>query len=111
MSDVDRITRSENGENPGVIKASSVCGAVVDLEVQSESMSAGVYQATCMIYLGAVEPWAARAIGVGDNEGFLGKGVQDSAGVIEEFEGLVTGVDSGRYNLQVLQSIDIDAGG
>jgi len=111
MSDIDRCTRSENGENAGVAKASSVSGTVVDLEVETESMSAGVFQATQMIYHGAVKPWAARASEVGDNKGVLGKGVQDSTGVIEEFEGLVASVDDGRCDLQVPQSIDIDVGG
>jgi len=63
-----------------------------------------------MIYHGAVEQWA-RASGISDDEGVLGEGVQDSTGVIEEFEGLVTGVDDGRCDLQVLQSINIDTEG
>jgi len=62
-----------------------------------------------MIYHGTIEQWA-RAGGIGDDEGVLGEGVQDSTGVVEEFEGLVTGVNNGRCDLQVLQSIDIDAG-
>jgi len=111
MSDVDRSTRSENGENAGVVKASSVSGTVVHLEVETESMNAGVCQVTRMIYHGAVKPWAARASGVGDNEGVLGKGAQDSSGVVEEFEGLIASVDDGRCDLQVLESIDIVVGG
>jgi len=112
MSNIDGSTRSENGENAGVVKASGICGAVVDLGAETESMSTGVYQATCMIYLGAVKQRVARASGVGDNEGFLGKGVQDSAGVVEEFEGLVTSVDDGCCDLEVLQTIVIiDVGG
>jgi len=90
MSDIDGSTRSKNGENAGVVKASGVSGSVVDP--------------------GAVKPWAARASEVGDNEGVLGKGVQDSTGVVEEFEGLVASVHDGRCDLQVLHSIDIDAG-
>jgi len=43
--------------------------------------------------------------------GVFGKGVQDSTGVVEEFEGLVASVNDGRCDLQVLQSIDIDVGG
>jgi len=111
MSDIDGSTRSENGENAGVIKTSGVFGAVVDLEAETESMSAGVCQATRMIYHGAVKPWAAGASGVGDDEGVFGKGVQDSTGVVEEFEGLVASIDDGRCDLQVLQSVDIDVGG
>jgi len=111
MSDVNGSTRRENGENTGVVKASGVSGTVVDLEAETEGMSAGVWQATRMIYHGAVKPWAARASGVGDDEGVFGKGVQDSTGVVEEFEGLVTGIDDGRCDLQVLQSVDIDVGG
>jgi len=55
MSNIDGSTRSENGENAGVIKASGVSGTVVDLEAETESMSAGVCQATRMIYHGAAE--------------------------------------------------------
>jgi len=109
MCNIDGSTRSENGENAGVVKASGVCGAVADLEAETKSMSTGVCQATHMVYLGAVEQWA-RARRISDNEGVLGEGVQDSTGVVEEFEGLATGVDNGRCNLQVLQSIDIDPG-
>lgn len=61
-------------------------------------------------YLGTVER-RARASGVGDAEAVLGEGVQDSAGVIEEFKGLVTAVGDGRGDLQVLQSIDLKVGG
>jgi len=111
MSDIDGSTRSENDENAGVVKASGVSGTVVDLEAETESMSTGVCQVTRMIYRGAFKPWAARASEVGDNEGVPGKGVQDSLGVVEEFEGLVASVDDGRCDLQVLQSIDIDVGG
>jgi len=110
MSDIDGSARSENGENAGVIQASGVCGVVIDLEAETESMSTGVCQETCMIYVGAVKPWAARASGVGDNEGVLGKGVQDSVGVVEKFEGLVASVDDGRCDLQVLHSIDVEVG-
>jgi len=106
MSDVDGSTRSDNGENTGVVKASGISGTVVDLEAETEGMSAGVYQVTRMIYHGTVKPWVARASGAGDNEGVLGKGVQDSTGVVEEFEGLVASVDDGRCDLQV----HIDAG-
>ena len=52
-----------------------------------------------------------RASSIGDAETVLREGVQDSTGVIEEFEGLVAGVDNGRGDLQVPQSIDFGAGG
>ena len=83
MSDINGCTRNENDESAGVVKTSAVSGSVVDLEAETKSMSAGVFQATRIIYQGAVKPWAARASEVGDNEGVLGKGVQDSAGVVE----------------------------
>jgi len=104
MSDIGGRTRSENGENAGVVKASGVCGTIVDLEVETKCMSTGACQATCMIYHGAFKPWAARASvgGVGDYKGVPGKGAQDSAGVVEEFEGLVASVGDGRCDLQVL---------
>jgi len=63
-----------------------------------------------MIYHGVIEQ-RARASGIGDDQGVLGEGAQDSTEVIEKFEGLVAGVDDGRYDIQVLQSVDIDAGG
>lgn len=63
-----------------------------------------------VIYLGAIER-RARASGTGDVEGALGEGAQDSTGIIEEFQGLGTGVGDGCGDHQVLQSIDLDAGG
>ena len=41
-------------------------------------------------------------------ETVLGKWVQDSTGVVEEFKCLVAGVGNGRGDLQLLQTIDID---
>jgi len=52
-----------------------------------------------------------RAKGIGDGEGILGEGVQDSTGIVEKFEGLVTGIGDGRGDLQVLQSVNVDVGG
>ena len=49
-----------------------------------------------------------RPSGVGDVETILRKGVQDSAGVVKQFEGLVAGVGDGRGDLQVFQSVDLD---
>ena len=63
-----------------------------------------------MVYLCTRER-RARASGIGDGEGVLGEGVQDTTGVVEEFEGLVTSVDDGRGDLEVLQPIDIEVGG
>jgi len=62
-----------------------------------------------VIHLCAGERWA-RTGGICDGEGVLGEGAQDSTGIVEEFEGLVTGVGDGRGDLQVLQSIDINVG-
>jgi len=110
MNDIDGSASSENGENAGVFKTSGICRVVVGLEAETESMSRVVRQATRMIYLGTGEQWA-RANGIDDNEGVLGEGAQDSTGIVEEFEGLVTGVNNGCCDLQVFQSIDIDVGG
>jgi len=63
-----------------------------------------------VIYLGTVER-RAGANSTGDAEGVLREGVQDSTGVFEELEGLVTGVGDGRGDLQVPQSIDLGVGG
>ena len=53
----------------------------------------------------------ARARGIRDGEGILREGVQDSTGVVEEFEGLSASVGDCRDNLQILQSIGIGIGG
>ena len=63
-----------------------------------------------VIYPGTNE-LRARASGIGDAERVLGEGVQDTTGVIEELEGLVAGVDDGRGDPQVLQSVYIGVGG
>ena len=63
-----------------------------------------------MIYLGAIER-RGRASGIGDDERVLGEGAQDTTGIVEEFEGLVTGVGDSRGDLQVLQPINVDVGG
>ena len=74
-------------------------------------MSTQVYRITRrFIHLCAGEQWA-RARGIGDGERILREGVQDSTGIVEKFEGLVTGVGDGRGDLQVLQPIDIDVRG
>ena len=51
------------------------------------------------------------ATGIGDGEGTLGEEVQDSTGIVEEFEGLTTGVDDGGSDLELLQFIDTDVRG
>ena len=63
-----------------------------------------------MIYLGTNER-GLRASGIGDVEGVFGEGGQNPTGIVEEFQGLVTGVGDGRGDLQVLQSVDIRAEG
>ena len=111
MSDADESVRMENGKNAGIIEAGGIRRTVFDLEAKTESVSTGIPRVTGqVIHLGAVER-RARAVGVGDGEGVCGEGVQDSTGIIEEFEGLVAGVGDGRSNLQVLQSVDINAVG
>ena len=40
VRDINGSTRSENGEDAGIIKASSVLGTVLDLEAEIESVSA-----------------------------------------------------------------------
>ena len=111
MSDIDRSARSENGEKAGIIDASGVCGAKLDLKAGTESISTHFYRATRQVtYLGAIER-RARASAIGDCEGVLGEGVQDSTRIVEEFEGLVTGVQDGHCDLQILQSVDLCVGG
>lgn len=102
MSDVDGSSGGKNCENAGIIEAGGVCQAVFGLGVKTESVSTCVcLVARLVIYLGAAER-RARPTGVSDAESVLGEGVQDSAGIVEEFEGLVTGVGNGRGHLQVL---------
>ena len=109
--DINGSTRSENGEDAGIVQAGGVRGTVLDLEVETENVSSQVCQVSRgRFYLCAGERWA-RTGGIGDGEGVLGEGAQNSTGVVEKFEGLVTGVGDGRGDLQVLQSIDIDVGG
>ena len=109
--DINKSTRSENGEEAGVIEAGGVRGTVLDLEAEAESISTYVCQVNRrVIHLCAGKRWA-RTRGIGNGEGVLGEGVQDSTGIVEEFEGLVTGVGDGRGDLQVLQPIDIGVWG
>ena len=46
VNDIDRSARGENGKRAGVITTSSVCGAVLDLETETESMSTRLCQTT-----------------------------------------------------------------
>ena len=39
MGDIDGNARSEDGENTGIVKASGVCGTVLDLGPNTESVS------------------------------------------------------------------------
>ena len=102
MGYVRGSARSENSESAGIIQAGGVCGVVLDLEARTEDISAHVFRATRrVIYLGAVER-GVSAIGIGNDEGVLGEGVQDSAGVVEEFEDLVASVGDDHCDLHVL---------
>ena len=110
MGDIDGSARSENGKSAGITEACSVCRAVLDLRAETESVSTRVcLTVRLVIYLGTVEQ-GARASGVGDAEGVLGEGAQDPTGIVQEFEGLVTGVGNGRGDLQVLQPVDVSVG-
>ena len=42
MSDIDRSARGKNGKGAGIIEASGVFGAELDLEVEAESVSTRV---------------------------------------------------------------------
>ena len=111
MGDADESARIENGKHAGIVKTGGVSRAIFDLEAETESVSIGVPRVTrWVIHLGAIER-RARASRVGDCEGVLGEGAQDSTGIVEEPEGLVTGVGDDRGDLQVLQSIDVGVGG
>lgn len=73
-------------------------------------MSTQAWQATRgAIYHAANKRWT-EASGIGDVEAVLGEVVQDPTRVVEEFDGLITGIDDGRGDLQVRQSVDIDVG-
>ena len=112
MGYIRRSARSESSENTGLIHGSGVCGVVFDLEAGTESISVHVFRVTRrVIYLGTAERFWVSAIGICNDEGVLGEGTQDSAGIVDEFEDLVAGVDDGHGNLQVPQSVDLDIGG
>ena len=111
MSNVRRSAGSENGKNAGVIEAGGVCGIIINLEAENESISVHVFRATRrVIYRGTAER-GMSAIGIGDDERVLGEGAQDPAGIVEEFKNLVAGVEDGHCDLQVLKSINLDIGG
>jgi len=111
MGDIDGSARSENGGNGGVVQASGVHGAELGLKRGTEGMRIHTRRVTRrVIYLGAVER-RAGASGIGDDERVLGEGVQDTAGIVEKFEGLVTSVGDSRGDLQVPQPIDVGIGG
>ena len=105
MNDVGGSARRENNVSAGIAKASGVRGAVLGLGAGTTSVSAHGCQVTRrMIYLGTYER-RVRASGIGDGEGVIGEGVQNPAGIFEEFECLVTSVDNGRDDLHVPRSI------
>jgi len=82
VGDVEGCARVENGENTRILKASGVCRAVLDLEGETENMNThGCLVTRRVTYLGALERWA-RASGVGNAEGVLGEGVQDSTRIV-----------------------------
>jgi len=81
--------------------------AIIGLEAETTSVSAQVCQVTRrVIYLSTYER-QVRVSGIG--EGVLGEGVQDPAGIFEEFECFVPSVDNGRDDLHVLRSIALQA--
>jgi len=103
--------RIKERENAGIIKASGVCGTVLDLEAEPKSVSGRICQEILRgVYLGPIER-RTRASGACNDEGVLGEGAQDSTGIVEKPEGTVTGVGDGRRNLQVLQSVDVNVRG
>lgn len=110
MNDINGISRSENDEYAEIIDASGACGAVVDLEPYAEDISTQVCHTNRHVVHLCTAERRARARGIGDGESVLREGVQDSTGIIEELEGLVTSVDDGRCDRQVLRSVAIEGG-
>ena len=111
VSDVDFIPRNKNGVSVGIVEAGGVLGAVFNLEAETKSISAQVCQVTRReTHPGTIER-RARASGAGDDEGVLGEGSQDSAGIFEELDLLAAGVCNGRDDLHVLRSITLQAEG
>lgn len=81
----DGLARSKDGERLGVGALSSLLKRVLDL----------------------VADEAGRGTGVGgDGEGVGREGVESTAGVVEELEGLVTSVGEGGGDLQVVDTVD-----
>lgn len=52
----------------------------------------------------------ARASGTSYSEGVRRVGAQDTTGIVEDFEGVVTGVGESRGDLDVSYPVDIDVG-
>ena len=88
MSYINKIARSENGENSGVVKASGVREVVVYLESQADSIGKQVYHAARRV---AHPRTAQRLVGATG----IGEEAQVSMGTVEELEGFATSVDDG----------------
>lgn len=110
MSDIDRIPRSEDGENAVIFEVSGVREFMVDLESQTDSIGTQVYHiAGPVVHLHIAER-RAGATGIGDGESVIVEGAQGSTRVAEGFEDVVASVDDGGSAVEVSQ-IDIDVGG
>ena len=91
----------------GPLRSAACVGLYVASKWEPEALAHVCREIRRVIYLGAVEQ-GARSSGIGDNEAVFGEGAQDSTGIVEEFEGLVAGVNNGRGDFQVFQTIDFD---
>ena len=111
MNDIDGSARRENSVSAGIVEASGVRGAVIDLEAETTSVSAQVCQVTRRVIHPGTYERRVRASGIGDGEGVLGEGMQDPAGIFQEFDCLAPSVDNGRNDLHVLRSIVLQAEG
>jgi len=105
VNDIGGSARRENNVSAGIAEASGVRGAVIDLEAETTSVSAQVCQVTRRVIHHGTYERRVRASGIRDGEGVLGDGMQDPAGIFQEFDCLAPSVGNSRDDLHVLRSI------
>ena len=108
VSDFGGTARGEDDVNIGVPKTSSIFWTELGLGGETESISARVYQMTRRVTHPGTTERRARTRRIGDGEGVLGEGVQNSTGIFEELDLLVTVVRHGRGGRSTDADVDRD---
>jgi len=109
VSDIDFLARIKNDVGAFIVEAGGVFGAVFHLEADTESISAQVCRASRRETHPCTIERRLRAGVTGDRERVLGEGTQDSTGIFEELQWLVTVVGNGRDDIHILRSIALEA--